>query len=58
MNWKRILAYITRLVDQELLVRDEYLATENRLPPNQIKDEFCSPMRSASALPDRHTTQP
>ena len=29
MDWARILAYITGTVDQELLLRNEYLATEN-----------------------------
>ena len=29
MNWARILAYITGTVDQELLLRNEYLAAEN-----------------------------
>jgi putative transposase len=28
MDWARILAYVTGAVDQELLVRNEYLATE------------------------------
>jgi hypothetical protein len=31
MDWTRILAYITGSVDQELLLRNEYLAAENRL---------------------------
>ena len=31
MDWARLLAYITGTVDQELLLRDEYLATENRI---------------------------
>ena len=31
MEWTRILAYITGSVDQELLVRNEYLAAENRI---------------------------
>jgi hypothetical protein len=31
MDWARILAYVTRTVDQELLARNEYLATENRI---------------------------
>ena len=30
MEWTRILAYITGSVDQELLLRNEYLAAENR----------------------------
>jgi putative transposase len=37
MNWKRMLAYITGSVDQELLARNEYLAAENRILRNQIK---------------------
>jgi putative transposase len=37
MNWKRLRAYITGSVDQELLLRNEYLATENRILRNQIK---------------------
>jgi len=31
MEWTRILAYITGTVDQELLLRNEYLAAENRI---------------------------
>jgi hypothetical protein len=37
MNWKRLLAYITGSVDQELLLRNEYLVTENRILRKQIK---------------------
>src|SRR6266446_1256683 len=37
MNWKRMLAYVTGSVDQELLARDEYLVTENRILRNQIQ---------------------
>ena len=37
MDWKRLLAYITGSVDQELLLRNEYLVTENRLLHQQIK---------------------
>jgi len=40
MNWKRLLAYITGSVDQELLRRDEYLVTENRILKNQIKGQL------------------
>jgi transposase InsO family protein len=36
MDWKHLLAYITGTVDQELLVRNEYLVTENRILRNQI----------------------
>ena len=37
MNWKRMLAYITGSVDQEILQRNEYLVTENRILKNQIQ---------------------
>ena len=36
MDWKCLLAYITGSVDQELLLRHEYLVTENRILRNQI----------------------
>src|SRR5256712_4946523 len=36
MDWKTLLAYITGSVDQELLLRNEYLVTENRILRNQI----------------------
>jgi putative transposase len=37
MLWARMLAYITGTVDQELLLRNEYLAAENRILRAQIK---------------------
>ncbi|MFT5391767.1 MAG: putative transposase [Gammaproteobacteria bacterium] len=37
MDWPRIPAYITGTVDQELLLRNEYLAAENRILKTQIK---------------------
>ena len=36
MDWKHLLAYITGSVDQELLLRNEYLVTENRILRSQI----------------------
>ena len=36
MDWKQLLASITGTVDQELLLRNEYLVTENRILRNQI----------------------
>jgi transposase InsO family protein len=36
MDWKTLFGYITGTVDQELLVRNEYLVTENRILRNQI----------------------
>ena len=37
MEWARILAYITGTVDQELLLRNEYLAAENGILKAQLK---------------------
>jgi putative transposase len=37
VDWKHLLAYITGTVDKELLVRNEYLVTENRILRQQIK---------------------
>ena len=37
MIWARMLAYITGTVDQELLLRNEYLAAENRILRAQFK---------------------
>ena len=36
MDWKTLLAYITGSVDQTLLLRNEYLVTENRILRNTI----------------------
>ena len=37
MDWKILLACVTGSVDEELLLRNEYLATENRILRNQIE---------------------
>jgi putative transposase len=37
MEWPRLLAYIIGRVDQELLLRNEYLAAENRILRAKIK---------------------
>jgi hypothetical protein len=36
MSWKTLLAHITGTVDQDLLLRNEYLVTENRILRHQI----------------------
>jgi len=36
MEWKTLLAYITGTVDQELLLRNEYLVAKNRILRKQI----------------------
>jgi hypothetical protein len=35
-NWVRLLTYITGLVNQELLLQNEYLAAENRILRAQL----------------------
>ena len=37
MLWARMVAYVTGTVDQELLLRNEYLGAENRILRGQIK---------------------
>src|ERR1700688_1429069 len=37
MEWARTLAYVTGTVDQELLLRNEYLAAENGILKAQLK---------------------
>src|SRR5712664_1348782 len=37
MDWARILAFVTGMVDKELLARIEYLAAENRILKAQLK---------------------
>ena len=45
MDWVRILAYITGTVDQELLLRNEYLAAENRILKSHLRLGCSSRMR-------------
>ena len=45
MEWARILAYITGTVDQELLLRNEYLAAENQI----LKAQLQGPLRLSDA---------
>jgi hypothetical protein len=37
MHWARMLAYVTGRVNQELLLRNEYLGAENRIVRGKIK---------------------
>ena len=37
MDWKQLLAYISGSVEEELLLRIEYLVAENRILRDQIK---------------------
>ena len=52
MEWARILAYITGTVDQELLLRNEYLATENQILRAQIKGRLLLSDADKKALAD------
>ena len=45
MDWVRMLAYISGTVDQELLLRNEYLVAENRILKAQLK----TPLRLTDA---------
>ena len=40
MDWKTMLAYVTGSVDENLLLRIEYLVAENRILRGQIKDRL------------------
>src|SRR2546425_10566856 len=40
MLWARLLAYVSGTVDQELLLRKEYLAAENRILRGQIESRL------------------
>ena len=52
MDWKHLLAYITGTVDQELLLRNEYLVTENRILRNQITGRVRLSDRERQTLAD------
>jgi putative transposase len=52
MDWKTLLAYITGTVDQELLLRNEYLVTENRMLRNHIKGRLRLSDGERTALAD------
>ena len=48
MDWKTMLRYIAGSVDEELLLRNEYLVAENRVVPSIYSS--ASPMGRKSAL--------
>ena len=37
MDWRKVFAYIAGTLDEELLLRSEYLAAENRMLMEQLK---------------------
>src|SRR6516164_4074889 len=50
-KWMRLLAYVTGLVNQELLLQNEYLAAENRILRAHLPTRLClsDPERSTLA---------
>src|ERR671916_3348054 len=48
-HWARLLAYVTGLVNQELLLQNEYLAAENRILRSRL------PSRLRLSDPERST---
>jgi hypothetical protein len=58
MDWKTLLAYITGTVDQELLVRNEYLVTENRIPYGQNIRTRCALDSYQPSLGQIQSTRP
>ena len=56
MLWARLLAYVTGTVNQELLLRNEYLAAENRILRGQIKGRLLLPEGEKATLAERLLT--
>ena len=50
MIWAQLLAYVTGTVNQELLLRNEYLVAENRILKAQIKGRLLLSERRKSHL--------
>jgi hypothetical protein len=46
-KWARLLAYVSGLINQKLLLQNEYLAAENRILRAQLP---CSPQITCPAL--------
>ena len=59
-NWARMLAYVTGLVNQELLLQNEYLAAENRILRAHLPAglRLSDPERSTLAENCRHAKIP
>jgi putative transposase len=53
MGWARILVYITGTVDEERLLRDEYLTTESRILKAQIKGRLLLSVAERKTLAER-----
>ena len=57
-RWARLLAFVTRLVNQDLLLRNEYLIAENRILGGHLtmRQRLADPERVtlAEIIPHRH----
>jgi hypothetical protein len=49
MDWKTMLAYATGSVDENLLLRIEYLVAENRVLRDQMKARLKAPIRAGQS---------
>jgi hypothetical protein len=59
MEWAHILAYVTGTVDQQLLLRNEYLVAENRILKAQLHGPSAAlGCRASEARRDRVSTGP
>jgi hypothetical protein len=56
-QWARLLAFVTGLVNQELLLRNEYLAAENRIVRAHLPSRLRLSERNDPPGRDRHTTR-
>ena len=54
MDWARILAYVTGTVDQELLGRNGYLVSENRIMKEQLEGRLKLSDVEAQIAPVQH----
>ena len=58
MNWARILAFVTGMVDEELSARSEYLAIENRILARSDRPTNGIRLRVLSCDPRRRIADP
>ena len=56
INWARLLAFVTRLVNQKSLLQNEYLAAESRILRAQLPADSSSPIRRGANSPRSETT--
>jgi hypothetical protein len=57
MDWARILAFVTGVVDQELLARNEYLAAENHILKAKLKGRLTATANRPILAPDERSLQ-